>query len=126
MACSWTMLGGPPKLPKEVAQALAGAPQGRGRASDIAYSRRLHTCSRLLFRTDTNDLTGGMRCGAGAVVISDTRALSSKRDRQDGGAARSPTAAAEPPTPLQPRGPTGDCCGAVASGCGPPILPVPL
>ena len=36
-----------------------------------------------------------------------------------GGGARSPTAAAELPTPLQPRGPTGDCCGAAASGCGP-------
>ena len=36
------------------------------------------TCNiRLLFRTDTNDLTGGVRRGSGAVVISDTLALSS-------------------------------------------------
>ena len=30
------------------------------------------TCIRLLFRTDTNDLTGGMRRGKGAVVTSHT------------------------------------------------------
>ena len=28
------------------------------------------TCIRLLFRTDTNDLTGGVRRGKGAMVIS--------------------------------------------------------
>jgi len=55
----------------------------------------LFTCIRLLFRTDTNDLTGGVRRGAGAMVISDSLALSSKRDRQDGGAACPPTAAAD-------------------------------
>ena len=43
-----------------------------------------------------------MRRGTGAVVIPDTLAASSERDQQDGGAAHSPTAAAEPPTPAAP------------------------
>ena len=51
----------------------------------VAY--RVLTCTRLLFGTATNDLTGGARRGKGAMVISDTLALSSKRDRQGGGAA---------------------------------------
>ena len=45
------------------------------------------TCIRLLFGTATNDLTGGVRRGKGAMVISDTLALSSERDRQGGGGA---------------------------------------
>ena len=64
------------------------------------------TCVRLLFGTDTNDLTGGVRRGTGAVVISDTLASSSERDQQDGGAAHSPTAAAELPAPSRLLGPT--------------------
>ena len=45
----------------------------------------LLTCTRLLFRTATNDLTGGMRRGKGAMVIARTasgahfRAVSSSR-----------------------------------------------
>ena len=37
-------------------------------------SRTLHyfTCIRLLFRTDTDDLTGGVRRGEGALVTSHT------------------------------------------------------
>ena len=65
------------------------------------------SCTRLLFGTATNDLTGGARRGKGAMVISDTLALSSKRDRQGGGAARSPTAAAELPSPSAPPVGTG-------------------
>ena len=41
------------------------------------YMEECFTCIRLLFGTDTNDLTGGVRRGTGAVVISDT--LASKR-----------------------------------------------
>ena len=67
---------------------------------------------RLLFGTATNDLTGGARRGKGAMVISDTLALSSKRDRQGGGAAHSPTAAAELPI-------------AVAAACRGGRLPAP-
>ena len=70
------------------------------------------TCTRLLFGTATNDLTGGARRGKGAMVISDTLALSSKRDRQGGGAAHSPTAAAELPV-------------AVAAACRGGRLPAP-
>ena len=68
-------------------------------------------CVCVLFGTATNDLTGGARRGKGAMVISDTLALSSKRDRQGGGAARSPTAAAELPSPRS-LVPTGGSAGS--------------
>ena len=45
----------------------------------------LLTCTRLLFGTATNDLTGGARRGKGAMVISDTLALSSRGTGRVGG-----------------------------------------
>ena len=38
----------------------------------LASRRKRLTCTRLLFRTDTNDLAGGVRRGKGAMVTSHT------------------------------------------------------
>ena len=46
------------------------------RAAPIVLAR--HETSRLLFRTDTNDLTGGVRRGAGAMVIAHTSGSKNK------------------------------------------------
>ena len=40
------------------------------------------SCIRLLFRTDTNDLAGGVRRGKGAVVISHERERERERARE--------------------------------------------
>ena len=78
------------------------------------------TCIRLFFRTDTNDLAGGVRCGKGAMVISRTRFVLREGPAGWGGL---PTTAAElptPPRPLEPRGPTGICsCSCTAAAPSP-------
>ena len=79
----------------------------------------LLTCTRLLFRTDTNDLTGGARRGKGAMVTSHTCFVLREGPAGWGGL---PTTAAElptPPRPLELQGPTARCCVKQhAGGCG--------
>ena len=61
MACSWTMLGGPPKLPKEVAADspgasvaadLAAGEHGGPRQAAFAMAKKAGTTLQLCFRTN--------------------------------------------------------------------------
>ena len=89
----------------------------------LGYTEPILTCIRLLFRTDTNDLAGGVRRGKGAMVTSHTGFVLKEGPAGWGGL---PTAAAElptPPRPLELQGPTARCCVKQhAGGCGPAAL----
>mgnify|MGYP001451441931 CR=1 FL=1 len=79
-------------------------------ANHAQHDRFNLTCIRLLFRTDTDDLTGGVRRGKGAMVISHTCFVLKEGPAGWGGP---PTTAAElptPPRPLELQGPTARCC----------------
>ena len=66
-----------------------------------------HTCTRLLFRTDTNDLAGGARRGKGAMVTSHTCFVLREGPAGWGGL---PTTATELPTPSQLQRPAARPC----------------